>query len=597
MPPGLRELLRLRSYRVRLTIALAGFFILPTLVFSAWTVARLRADTAGSIDLVVQQTLSDAASAARRFETLPAGALRGQLAELADGLNADLLWYDGGVLVQASPAVLLELGLLDRYMPPAVFRSLILRDQVDVAAEVSVGGQPTRVGYRSVGSSRPDLVLAAPRLVDVQNLLRDQEDVLYGMALTALLGLVAAAGLAAVAARSLAMPVQSLRGAAMAVGRGVELPAFDPAMPTEFVPVVRAFERMARDVEASQAALEAARRRTVSVLQNVVTGVVAVDPTLRVTLANPRAEELLGSPLATGSPVDESETSEWRPVWAWVRRFIARGVDTDSQEFSVDERRVRVQAAAVHGDPGGAVVALDDTTELTRAVRVLAWGELAHQVAHEIKNPLTPIRLGIQHLQRVRRDPWADFDGVFERTARSILAEIERLDSIARAFARFGAPPAEAAPLASADLAEIVRDTAELYALGDGPTIEVESIGRVRAHVRRDEVKEVLVNLIENARDAGAATVKIAVSGDRGAPPTLVLTDDGRGIPPSDLPHVFEPRFSTTTSGTGLGLAICKRLVESWHGSIAVESELGRGTVVRVTLGGTDESSEGDVAS
>ncbi len=110
--------------------------------------------------------------------------------------------------------------------------------------------------------------------------------------------------------------------------------------------------------------------------------------------------------------------------------------------------------------------------------------------------------------------------------------------------------------------------------------------------VRKGEVKEVLINLIENSRDAGASRVTIAVSGNgegRAAPASIVLADDGRGIPIDDLPHVFEPRFSTTTSGTGLGLAICKRLVESWGGTIAVESVVGQGTVVRITIAGTDD--------
>ncbi len=591
IPIGVREILRFRSYRARLTVALAGFFILPTLVFSAWTVGRLRADTRRSSDLVVQQTLSDASQTARRFEALPAGELREQLSELSLALNADLLWYDDGVLVESSPTVLNELGLLNRYMPPRVFRGLA-RDQINVAADVSVGGQATRIGYRNVGGAPAELVLAAPRLVEVRDVLRDQEDVAFGMALVSLLGLAAAAGLAAVAARSLAKPVQSLRGAALAVGRGVELPEFDPAMPTEFVPVASAFRRMARDVEASQAALNAARNRTVSVLRNVATGVVALDHSLGVTLVNRRAEELLGSTLETGTPIDRLGGPEWASVWSWVKQFVARGEDTGAHEFDVGDRRIRVQVATLHGEQSGAVVALDDATELTRAVRVLAWGELARQIAHEIKNPLTPIRLGVQHLQRVRRDPHSDFDAVLDRTARSILAEIERLDAIARAFARFGAPPAEAAPLAPADLVEIAHDAAELYSLSEGPDVIVEAGETVVVPVRKGEVKEVLINLIENSRDAGASRVTIAVSGNgegRAAPASIVLADDGRGIPIDDLPHVFEPRFSTTTSGTGLGLAICKRLVESWGGTIAVESVVGQGTVVRITIAGTDD--------
>jgi nitrogen fixation/metabolism regulation signal transduction histidine kinase len=231
------------------------------------------------------------------------------------------------------------------------------------------------------------------------------------------------------------------------------------------------------------------------------------------------------------------------------------------------------------------VVALDDTTELARAVRVLAWGELARQIAHEIKNPLTPIRLGIQHLQRARRQGSADFDHLLEHTGRRILSEIERLDAIARAFSRFGAPPAESAPLELADLTAIARDTADLYALSEGTAVLVEHSGSVEARVRKDEVKEVLINLVENARDAAAATVTVSVARTDEGGAKLVVEDDGQGIPEEHLPRIFEPQFSTTTSGAGLGLAICKRLVESWGATITVASDQRRGTRVEIVFG------------
>jgi nitrogen fixation/metabolism regulation signal transduction histidine kinase len=209
---------------------------------------------------------------------------------------------------------------------------------------------------------------------------------------------------------------------------------------------------------------------------------------------------------------------------------------------------------------------------------------LARQIAHEIKNPLTPIRLGIQHLKRAYGDPRGDYGHTLDRTARQILAEIERLDSIARAFARFGAPLAETAPMESGDLTLIARETAQLYSLGGEISVVVNAVGAVVAQVRKDEVKEVLVNLIENARDGGASTVQVAVEGERGKAAAIAITDNGKGISPTDLPHVFEPHFSTTTSGTGLGLAICKRLVESWGGTIELESKINQGTTVRIVL-------------
>jgi signal transduction histidine kinase len=255
------------------------------------------------------------------------------------------------------------------------------------------------------------------------------------------------------------------------------------------------------------------------------------------------------------------------------------------REFDVGGRWIRVKLAPLGPDPDGCVVALDDATELSRAARVLAWGEMARQVAHEIKNPLTPIRLGIQHLQRARAAK-GDFDRTLKETAARILAEIDRLDAIARAFSRFGAPAAERPPLEPVDLHAVASEVVHLYALGSAPAAGVPRFRVVGAPgapalARRDEVKEVLVNLLENARQSGAGTVTVRVEGDGTA---LAVEDDGAGIPPDALPRVFEPAFSTTSSGAGLGLAIARRLVDGWNGEIGITSTVGRGTRVWLRL-------------
>jgi nitrogen fixation/metabolism regulation signal transduction histidine kinase len=217
---------------------------------------------------------------------------------------------------------------------------------------------------------------------------------------------------------------------------------------------------------------------------------------------------------------------------------------------------------------------------------VLAWGEMARQVAHEIKNPLTPMRLGMQHLRRARRDPRVNFDQVLDENVTRVLSEIDRLDEIARAFSQYGMVPREQAAAEPVDVAEAVRDVVRLEQLGDTHvTWMAEGAGTVvMAMARATELREVVLNLLENARLANARTVTVTLSHDDRAV-WIRVADDGDGIDPLVLPRLFEPHFSTRTSGSGLGLAISRRLIESWGGSIAFERAGGRdGTVVCITL-------------
>jgi signal transduction histidine kinase len=601
------------SYRARLSAALAAFFIVPILAFAVWSFARLRDEARRAGDLLIRQTLRDAAVTAGAISLdRPFGDLAAQaIAEMGSRLDADLWLYRNGELAGTSSPVLGELGLVDLLLAPPVFQRLALEDELELAADGRTAGRPIRVGYRVVASGLPgeQAILAAPQLLDDDRVRRQQEDLVLSLILVTVAGLGAALTLAAVAARSLAKPVAVLRDAALAVGQGAAPPALGPdGVPREFEPVVQAFDRMARDVRRSQEALEEARRRTALVLANVATGVIAVEEGLRVTMANPRAAELLGADLEPGDLLTRATGGEWLPVWNAVAAYLQEGQDEiRERDFEIAGRQIRAQLAPLGPKPDGCVIALDDTSALARAARVLAWGEMARQVAHEIKNPLTPIRLGIQHLQRARAGGGGatkrvDFDATLEETAARILTEIDRLDDIARAFSRFGAPAAEQVPLEAVDLLGAAREVVQLYALGseaggrEGPAhVRVHGSPGPRARARKDEVKEVLVNLLENARNAGAKQIDIRVS-DEGR--TLTVTDDGSGIPPEALPRVFEPTFSTTSSGSGLGLAIAKRLVESWGGTISLESRVGGsggsggsgggggGTTVTLTLPG-----------
>ena len=223
-----------------------------------------------------------------------------------------------------------------------------------------------------------------------------------------------------------------------------------------------------------------------------------------------------------------------------------------------------------------------------QTARVLAWGEMARQVAHEIKNPLTPIKLAVQHLKRAYADRRPNFGELLDENVEQILLEIDRLSEISRAFSRYGAPQPGTGPLEPVNVQQVVHEALTLYRAGDPEVSYREEVDPdvPRALGRTAELKEVLINLLENARaalDGGGGDIcisaRLAESGVE-----ISVTDDGPGIPADFLPRVFEPHFSTRSAGTGLGLAIVRRLVESWGGSVTAESEPGAGTTIRVTL-------------
>ncbi len=587
------NLLRWRgSFRVRLAFTLAGFFVVPAVGFAAWSFGRLEDEARRGRDLVAIQTLRDPAvtSASATLLGQERPQLRDGLSSLSQRLGAELFLYSGGSMVAASAPLLEDLGVVAPLMDPTVFARLAFDRELEATRSGRGAGLAERLAYRVTQTGPPGGfgTLATPQLSWELGLEARQVDLGLVLLLATLVGLTAAILGARLAANALSRPVADLRDAALAIGQGQALPTPAAMPPQEFEPVFGAFDRMASDIRSSQEALDAARRRTATVLATVATGVVGLDTREDVIIANPRAEELLGTALPAGARFDALVGSEWDPVTRAVAAFLSDPRSApEASEVDIGSRRFSLQLATLGQEPGGVVLALNDITDVSQAERILAWGEMAHQVAHEIKNPLTPMRLGIQHLQRVYRDRGANFDRALSETSDRILAEIDRLDRIARAFGRFAAPADEVSPLDHVDLVAVAQEVIQLYQLaGTGAAVRLEATGPATGAARTDEVKEVLMNLVENARNAAANVITIRVT-DR----AFEVEDDGRGIPRELMPRVFEPRFSSTTSGAGLGLAIVRRLVESWGATVTIASTVGDGTTVSVHLGGDDRAS------
>ena len=220
---------------------------------------------------------------------------------------------------------------------------------------------------------------------------------------------------------------------------------------------------------------------------------------------------------------------------------------------------------------------------LVRAERELAWKEMAKQVAHEIKNPLTPMKLSIQHLRQAFRDGREDVSEILDHVTRTIVDQIDTLGRIASQFADFARMPERRAE--DVDVLEVVQEAAKLFSEVDGVRIDFEAPQSLIVHADREELRRAFINVLRNAVQAmnedGVLTIRTRADD---AFTTIIITDSGPGIPRDILPKLFQPNFSTKSEGMGLGLAIVKKTVDDLGGRVEVKSEVGKGTSVLITL-------------
>jgi two-component system nitrogen regulation sensor histidine kinase NtrY len=387
----------------------------------------------------------------------------------------------------------------------------------------------------------------------------------------------------------------------------------------EFAALIESFNRMSErlarseeEVEFSRAGLrrqneelEERRRLMDKVLETVGTGIVVVDADGAVAAINIAAGELLDlDERLTGHPVEQVLGDGARAeVLGLIRRVLsgrsrreqrevrlagrndpggAAEAEIPSRPGEPTKRQLAVTVVALARGAGtGALVVVDDLTPLMRAQKVAAWGEVARKLAHEIKNPLTPIQLSAQRVRKayVRQAP--DFEKVITECTTAIVDEVEALKNLVDEFTQFARlPPVQRVP---ASLQDVIEQTLPLY---DGQFVDVRFDRRFAPDVPevrldRDQMKRVLINLVDNAIEAmeKKGTVLVFTEFDRSQSRVRFgVADNGPGIPVSDRDKLFVPHFSTKRRGSGLGLAIVHRIVQEHEGVIRVEDNTPRGS-------------------
>jgi nitrogen fixation/metabolism regulation signal transduction histidine kinase len=241
----------------------------------------------------------------------------------------------------------------------------------------------------------------------------------------------------------------------------------------------------------------------------------------------------------------------------------------------------------------GAIVVFDDVTALLVAQREAAWGEVARRLAHEIKNPLTPIRLAAERIRRRYLATMSQEDGqVLDRSTHTIVQQVEAMRDMVNAFSEYARAPAVS--IARVDLSQLVREVAWLYRAQEGqPVVKLTLEDGLEVDADAVRLRQLLHNLIRNAQEAleghAEGVVEVAahsVAGSERQFAEITVSDNGPGIEADVLTHVFEPYVTSKKKGTGLGLAIVKKLVEEHGGTVTAENlpERGARLVVRLPV-------------
>ncbi|HKJ02232.1 MAG TPA: HAMP domain-containing protein, partial [Longimicrobiales bacterium] len=479
------------SFRARVTLALFGFFVLANAIFGTLAYRTIAGASHRAALLLAERVVEDASG--WYFE------VSGRMQALARRVGVELLEYREGELRDGSLEELVELGLYDGWVPMPVDRLLEGREDVRDFSETTLGTLETVTAYRRLPDG--DILAAQVPIQAGASAIR-AADVAELLAFAVLVGAALSLGLALLVGRALTRPIQALQVASERVGAGNLALTLPAQRADEFGAVFRAFNRMVGRLRRTRRQLVRTTRRTRAIMEEAAVGMMALDPGGRVILVNPRAEGLLEQEVPLGEPLPSSGALG-DELTLWLSRFMAEGRDEADVELHAGQRRFRIRARrlASSAGKGGAVVALEDVTDELRTERVLAWGEMARQVAHEVKNPLTPIKLSVQHVQRAWEDRRPDFGSILTRNADAMLREIDRLAEIAQSFSRFGAPAGyEDDALAAVDVAAVVEEVLALYRASEGPVTFVGSVAEGLAPVRArvPEMKEVLVNLLEN---------------------------------------------------------------------------------------------------
>ncbi|MDH4024486.1 MAG: ATP-binding protein, partial [Desulfuromonadales bacterium] len=408
-------------------------------------------------------------------------------------------------------------------------------------------------------------------------------------------------------AKGITEPIQELAIATNRVASGDLNVTLDSYSQDEVGSLVEAFNTMTADLrkgqnainranlelQASNLELEQRRRYMEIVLANVNAGVISIDSQGHITTINKSAQKLLGlkTERIIGRNFRDIVTPDYQPMIKGIlKELIGSGKDSIRKQVSLPAGDTKIILLVnvttlkdEHNEFMGTVVVFDDLTQLLKAQRMAAWREVARRIAHEIKNPLTPIQLSAQRLRRRYLDRFSADDIVFDECTTMIIKQVDDLKNLVNEFSSFARMPASNPSLNN--LNDVLNEALVLFQEGHKEVhFQLQTDPYLPAFsLDREQIKRVAINLLDNAVAAvngnanGQITAETSFNKDLKIA-TLKISDNGCGIPAEDKPRLFEPYFSTKKSGTGLGLAIVSTIISDHNGYIRVRDNEPQGT-------------------
>ncbi len=398
-------------------------------------------------------------------------------------------------------------------------------------------------------------------------------------------------------AKEISVPIQRLAEGTQAVARGNLDYYVRPTGDDEVSVLIRSFNQMTADLKQSRNEVERRRSYTETILSNLAIAVISVDKNEKITSANRAATSLFSINKISNTLGQDLEDIVNSDVYSQVEKLVRRVLDDQERPNLVLEKQVSFKAEGisrnvvctsgqltnVQGEVVGAVLLFDDVTELKKAQEMNVWSEVARRIAHEIKNPLTPIKLCAQRIEKNAEDTKSN--QVFIESSQTILEHVESINRLANEFSRFARMPK--AEFKKEDINILLSQIIDSYAetntdvsfhfIADNRVKEVE--------IDREQIRRLFINLLDNAlisvrkrQKSEDCNSKVFLKTEIESQNLLRMevVDSGYGISDNDKSQIFDPYFTTESSGTGLGLAIVSTIVSEHNGEIKVfDSEMG----------------------